>query len=70
MLLRSKIPTPNLDKLCRNGVELDAHYVAPMCTPTEPLYLQVATGVVLETRLRKMSKFTIWHSYHSLCVSR
>ena len=35
----SKIPTPNLDKLCRAGVELDAHYVAPMCTPTRAALL-------------------------------
>ena len=30
----SKIKTPNIDRLCREGVELDQHYVAPMCTPT------------------------------------
>ena len=35
----SQIPTPYLDKLCRNGVELDAHYVAPMCTPTRTALL-------------------------------
>jgi arylsulfatase A-like enzyme len=26
--------TPNLDKLVRTGVELDQHYVQPVCTPT------------------------------------
>ena len=26
--------TPNLDKLAREGVELDRHYVQPVCTPT------------------------------------
>lgn len=30
----SKIPTPNIDRLCRSGVELDRHYVSPVCTPT------------------------------------
>ncbi len=26
--------TPNLDKLVRTGIELDQHYVQPVCTPT------------------------------------
>src|SRR5262245_43340919 len=26
--------TPNLDQLARTGVELDRHYVQPVCTPT------------------------------------
>ena len=30
----SKIKTPNIDRLCREGVELNQHYVQPMCTPT------------------------------------
>jgi arylsulfatase A-like enzyme len=30
----SRIPTPNLDRLAREGVELDRHYVMPQCTPT------------------------------------
>ena len=30
----SKIKTPNIDKLCAEGVELTHHYVQPMCTPT------------------------------------
>ena len=30
----SGIPTPNLDRLAREGVELDQHYVMPQCTPT------------------------------------
>ena len=30
----SRIPTPNLDRLAREGVELDQHYVMPQCTPT------------------------------------
>jgi arylsulfatase A-like enzyme len=28
------IRTPNIDRLAANGVELDQHYVCPMCTPT------------------------------------
>ena len=30
----SSIRTPNIDQLQSQGVELDFHYVAPMCTPT------------------------------------
>ena len=30
----SPIPTPHIDRLCRTGVELDQHYVAPVCTAT------------------------------------
>ena len=30
----SPIHTPNLDRLAGTGVELDAHYVCPVCTPT------------------------------------
>ncbi|MCX7887521.1 MAG: sulfatase-like hydrolase/transferase [Verrucomicrobiae bacterium] len=28
------VPTPNLDRLAREGVELAQHYVSPVCTPT------------------------------------
>ncbi|MFZ5833020.1 MAG: sulfatase-like hydrolase/transferase [Planctomycetota bacterium] len=31
--------TPNLDRLCREGVELDQHYVSPMCSPTRAALL-------------------------------
>ena len=31
--------TPNLDKLVRTGVELDRHYVQPVCTPTRTALL-------------------------------
>lgn len=31
--------TPNLDKLVREGVELDQHYVQPVCTPTRTALL-------------------------------
>ena len=30
----SAIRTPNIDRLAGSGVELDQHYVCPMCTPT------------------------------------
>ena len=30
----SRIQTPNIDRLAAGGVELDQHYVQPMCTPT------------------------------------
>lgn len=29
-----KFPTPNLDRLVKEGAELDRHYVQPVCTPT------------------------------------
>ncbi len=29
-----EVRTPNIDKLCAQGVQLDAHYVQPQCTPT------------------------------------
>ncbi len=30
----SEIPTPNIDKLAAEGVKLEHHYVAPVCSPT------------------------------------
>ena len=30
----SDIRTPNIDRLAQTGVELDEHYVCPLCTPT------------------------------------
>src|SRR5699024_7764618 len=30
----SPIKTPNIDRLAQTGIELDYHYVCPLCTPT------------------------------------
>ncbi len=35
----SPIETPNIDRLAAEGVELDRHYVCPMCTPTRVSFL-------------------------------
>jgi len=35
----SPIQTPHIDRLCREGVEMDQHYVQPMCTPTRAALL-------------------------------
>ena len=35
----STLRTPNLDRLARGGVELEQHYVAPLCTPTRSALL-------------------------------
>jgi arylsulfatase A-like enzyme len=35
----SKIRTPNIDRLAQTGIELDQHYVAPVCTPTRAALL-------------------------------
>jgi len=35
----SEIRTPNIDRLKDSGVELDQHYVCPMCTPTRACLL-------------------------------
>lgn len=29
-----RVETPNIDKLCKEGIELNRFYVAPMCSPT------------------------------------
>ncbi|MGQ9503816.1 MAG: sulfatase-like hydrolase/transferase, partial [Thermogutta sp.] len=34
-----RVPTPNLDRLVKEGVELDRHYVYPVCTPTRTAFL-------------------------------
>ena len=35
----SPFQTPHLDQLCREGIELDQHYVSPMCSPTRAAFL-------------------------------
>ena len=35
----SRIPTPHLDRLAKEGLDLDQHYVAPVCTPTRAALL-------------------------------
>ena len=35
----SPIHTPNIDRLAATGIELDQHYVCPMCTPTRTCLL-------------------------------
>lgn len=35
----STIKTPHLDRLARGGIELDQHYVSPMCSPTRAAIL-------------------------------
>src|SRR4051794_13292565 len=34
-----KFQTPNIDRLVKEGVELDRHYVQPVCTPTRTALL-------------------------------
>ena len=35
----SKLKTPHLDRLAHEGVELDRHYVQPVCSPTRAALL-------------------------------
>ena len=34
-----QVPTPNLDRLASEGLELEQHYVYPVCTPTRVAFL-------------------------------
>jgi len=36
---RGRIPTPQLDRLASDGVQLSQHYVSPMCSPTRAALL-------------------------------
>ena len=51
----SEIKTPNLDKLCKSGAQLDNFYVQPLCSPTRaalmtgryPIRYGLQVGVIL-----------------------
>jgi arylsulfatase A-like enzyme len=34
-----RLQTTHLDRLCREGIELEQHYVSPMCSPTRAAFL-------------------------------
>ena len=51
-------PTPHLDRLAREGLELTAHYVAPVCSPTRSALL---TG-------RCWSRFGVTTPRNELCL--
>ena len=46
-----QIPTPNIDKLAKNGIILNNYYVLPSCTPTRSAFMTgrypVHTGTFL-----------------------
>ena len=35
----SDIRTPTIDRLAESGIQLEQHYVCPMCTPTRVSFL-------------------------------
>jgi arylsulfatase A-like enzyme len=57
--------TPNLDRLVREGVELDQHYVQPVCTPTRTALMsgrypgRFGTHALAPSNLRAMPLGTI-----------
>ena len=53
----STIRTPNIDRLQKDGAELDMHYVAPMCTPTRVGLLTEGIGHVLAIPNQAMKEF-------------
>ena len=56
-------PTPNLDKLAKEGLELTQHYVAPVCSPTRAGFLTGRTwsrfGITTPTNTRGLPPNTI-----------
>ena len=52
------VPTPHLDRLAREGLQLKQHYVAPVCTPTRA---GVLTG-------RLWSRFGVFSVVQSRCL--
>jgi len=61
----AKIRTPHLDRLAREGVRLDQHYVQPLCTPTRAALLtgrypsRFGPHVLSPSNLRALPKGTV-----------
>lgn len=61
----SALKTPHMDRLVREGVELDRHYVQPVCTPTRATLMsgrwtsRIGPHVLLPSNLRAFPAGTI-----------
>ena len=53
------IPTPNIDKLARNGVRLENYYVHPTCTPTRASLLTGTNVIKLGGNIQYITLFWI-----------
>ena len=51
------IPTPNIDKLARNGVRLENYYVHPTCTPTRASLLTGTNVIKLGRNIQNITLF-------------